>query len=180
MVLLQATADYELSECLPQLGQDIWILILSKLEVKTVLTFAIVNKATSELVGDDSVWKGMWFAKYHQEFYDDNERLSDSLNDRSSLLLSVFEVSVVLPKFTQDELSQPLWKSWREKVLWRATLRRCGSDVPMTGCRRLYSRANDVSATNSSQLCSSCTQASSLVELLQDFNLSGSGADHDD
>lgn len=167
--------DSEFSRNLPSLGTDLWLTILAKTDVEHVLSFAKVNKATSELVGDDSLWRGIWFARYHSEFYRNNDFVEDGLDDRGFLLSNMFEVTVPSLK-TKDPSVSP-WRSWKDKVLWRANLLRCGSDSQKAGCKRLFSRSS--TAPKSSMLCPSCVQASSLVAFLQGAQLTD-GVDEGD
>lgn len=176
---VQTAAECGVSRSLPSLGTDLWVTILAKTEVEHVLSFAKVSRATSELVGNDVLWRGIWFARYHREFYCENDFVKDSLNDRGLLSSNIFEVHVPSQQTRADPSVSP-WASWRDKVLWRAALARCGSDSEKTGCNRLFSGREASLASNSPILCPSCVQASSLVVLLQDMQLADPRNESDD
>lgn len=168
--------DPILTTSLPWLGKDTWITILALADIPSAARFRDVSRAARELADDEMLWTEIWFARYHADIYGvECERSEDSLADGRWLLMDLTQVSKASRENMERHAPGGTWRSWKEKVLWRAALSRCGATGPDSGCGRLYptdgrARSADFESRNP-QICSPCSKVSGIISWMQGFQV---------
>jgi F-box domain len=170
-----------LSTSLPVLCSDVWITILASVGLSCVDRFRDVSKAARAIANDESVWREIWLQSYHSDFYhdDSSETLEDSLDDARWLIGDMTRVSTSSQESRAEFIEQcapgGVWRSWQDKVRWRASMARCGGGG--SGCGRLFRGSPNTWETDNDVekddylYCPSCSHASSLIAVFQGLEL---------